>query len=151
MSVGGRLGTSQTQDLVLLAALGLGAYVIYTVVSGVKKLGAPLVDAAAAAGQMGAQSGELLDSMSDPTGQTFVGWYDPATRSVLFYWLTFPDGNHHLVWGSSVLPDGSFQQDSQLYRIGVDKAGGLRAYAMPVATAADPNFGLQPNVTGGWS
>lgn len=54
MSVGGRLGTSQTQDLVLLAALGVGAYVLYNVFAGIKKTAAAadaIVQAAAAAGQ----------------------------------------------------------------------------------------------------
>ncbi len=54
MSVGSRLGTSYTQDILLIGVLGLAAYVVYNLVQGVKKtadVAAGIAAAAAAAGQ----------------------------------------------------------------------------------------------------
>lgn len=80
--------------------------------------------------EMLSQLGELGDSTQDPSASTFASWYDPTQRVVFFYWLTFPDGNHHLVFNSDVATDGTFTYDSANYRIGVDKSGGLRAYSV---------------------
>jgi hypothetical protein len=81
------------------------------------------------AADIGSQVSELADTTPDPAGVTWAAWYDPTQRNVFFYILTFPDGNHHMVWSSSVQTDGTFVwNDGQTYRIGTDKAGGLRSY-----------------------
>lgn len=127
-SLGSRLGTSQTQDLVLLAGLGLAAYVLYKIFGAAQTV----AQGAAAVGQGAAniynQTSELLDTSPDPNAATWASWYDPTQRSVFVFVLTFPDGSHGVVWGSSVQPDGTFTSSGNLYRIGNDKSGGLRAY-----------------------
>lgn len=110
------------EDALKWAVLGGGVYLLYELVQGVKGVGHT-------AGEMGDQLAELGDSSADPTNATFYSWYDPTTRTVFFYVLTFPDGSHHVLWNSSVNQDGTFVwDDGQTYRIGNDKAGGLRAY-----------------------
>jgi hypothetical protein len=85
----------------------------------------------------------LADSAPDAGGATFASWYDPTARTVFFYWLTFPDGNSHLIGAGSVASDATFDYDGTGYRIGTSKAGDLRAYAW------DPtqDFGV---TAGGW-
>lgn len=117
--------TQEVERLVQWLVIGGITYVAYKVLGGIQKIGQGAVD-------MGNQAAEVFDFTSDPHNLTFAAWYDPQTRNVLFYWLTFPDGVHHWVWSSSVQADGTFvYDDSQRYRIGVDRAGGLRAYAYP--------------------
>lgn len=127
-NIGEKLGTTHTQDYVLLGFLALGGYVLYNVFSGVKTLGKGIAAAGAEVADIGAQTGEFFDTMQDPSAQTWAQWYDPTQRSVFVYVLTFPDGNHHLVWGHDVQADGTFTFSNGLYRIGTDKTGGLRAY-----------------------
>jgi hypothetical protein len=70
----------------------------------------------------------LTDSAPDTSGTSFSSWYDPTQRTVLFYWLTFPDGSSHFLGAGSVNSDGTFDYDGTSYRIGNSKAGDLRAY-----------------------
>lgn len=127
------------ERLLTLAAIGAGVYVVYTLVQTLKK-------PAAAAASVYDQTSELFDKTPDPGGQTFASWYDPTQRVVFFYYLTFPDGQQHLVWASGVQSDGTFvySGDNALYRIGNDKSGGLRAYAYSY-----PDFGLANPTTWG--
>lgn len=110
---------SDFAEIIKWGVIGVIAYEVYKKVSSVGQT----------ATDIGNQVSELGDTTADPQGLTFASWYDPTQRTVFFYWLTFPDGNHHLVWSSSVAADGTFVfSDGTEYRIGVDKAGGLRAY-----------------------
>lgn len=111
----------KTDELIKWGVLAGGLYLAYELVS---KLG----EVGKTASEMGSQVAELGDTMPDPTNLTWAGWYDPTQRTVFFYVLTFPDGSQHIIWNSSVNPDGTLEFDGDLYRIGVDKAGGLRAY-----------------------
>lgn len=85
----------------------------------------------------------VADSSPDATNATFASWYDPTSRTVLFYWLTFPDGSSHFIGAGSVGSDATFDYNGTAYRIGNSKAGDLRAY-LDNTSAVD--FG----VTGGW-
>lgn len=115
----------KTDDLIKYGLIAGGLYLAYQIWKTVSKVGETASD-------MSSQVAELWDTTADPEGSTFAAWYDPTQRAVLFYWLTFPDGSHHQVWPSSVDPTGVFTfSDGLLYRIGTDKAGGLRAYAAP--------------------
>jgi hypothetical protein len=112
----------KVEDALKWGVVAGGLYLVYELVNGLKQVGHT-------AGEMGSQVAELGDSTADPDSATFYSWYDPTTRTVFLYVLTFPDGNHHVVWNSSVHTDGTFiWNDGQTYRIGNDKAGGLRAY-----------------------
>jgi hypothetical protein len=102
------------------AILG-GVYVAYRVFKGVESVGKSTVD-------WYNQTAEIFDFTPDYNNSTWVSWFDPTERPVAFYWLTFPDGVHHFIWSSTVQADGSFYYDDIAYRIGIDKAGGLRAY-----------------------
>lgn len=107
------------------AILG-GVYLAYEIVQKLGSIGHT-------ASEVGSQVAELGDRMADPTNATWVSWYDPTTRTVFFYVLTFPDGSQHWIWGSSVNADGTFVWgDNYTYRIGTDRAGGLRAYPYQV-------------------
>ena len=113
----------KVEDGIKYALLAAGLYLLYDTLQGVKKIGAGATD-------MGNQLSELGDNTPDPTGDTFASWYDPTIRTVFFYYLTFPDGGHHLLWNSSVHTDGTFVgDDGMTYKIGVSRSGGLRAYA----------------------
>lgn len=112
-----------TEMLLKWAVIGGGVVLAFLVYNKLSSVGKTI-------GDMGSQAGELGDSTADPGGATFANWYDPTSRVVFFYWLTFPDGNHHLVWNSSVAVDATFSYDNGNYRIGVDKSGGLRAYGV---------------------
>lgn len=128
MSVGQRLGTSPSQDYVLLGLLAIGGYVLYKVFSGVEKIASGAAAAGAQVADVYDQASEVFDTTPDPSAATWVGWYDPTQRSVFVYVLTFPDGSHGIVWGHDVQSDGTFVKNNSLYRIGTDKSGGLRAY-----------------------
>lgn len=109
------------KDLAVMVGLGAALYLLYGLVAGFDK-------AKKTATSMYDQTGELFDRSPDPTGDTFVSWYDPTQRIVFFYYLTFPDGSQHFVWASDVNTDGTFVSNDTLYRIGTDRSGGLRAY-----------------------
>jgi hypothetical protein len=112
---------NNTETFIKYAVWGGALYLAYQIFNRLSSVGKTASD-------MADQAGELFDFTADPNAQTFASWYDPTQRTVFFYWLTFPDGVHHAVWSSDVNTDGTFSQDGVLYRIGTDKAGGLRAY-----------------------
>lgn len=85
----------------------------------------------------------VADSSPDATNATWSSWYDPTSRTVFFYWLTFPDGSSHFIGAGSVNSDATFDYNGTVYRIGNSKAGDLRAY-LDNSNAVD--FGT----TGGW-
>lgn len=114
----------KSDDLIKYAVWGAGIYLAYQLVNGIKSVGKTASD-------MAAQAGELMDTTADPDGSTLASWYDPTQRIVFFYWLTFPDGNHHMVMSGDVNTDGTFSTSDGNFRIGVDKSGGLRAYSYP--------------------
>lgn len=112
----------KVEEVLKWAAILGGVYLVYQLLQKVGQIGHT-------AGDIGNQFAELGDHSADPDNLTFASWYDPTQRTVFFYVLTFPDGSQHWIWNSSVSPDGTFQwDDGALYRIGVDRAGGLRAY-----------------------
>lgn len=84
-SIGQRLGTTDTQNYVLLGALALLGYVVYQAIKGVKT-GAAVVGSAASAlkSVTGAVAGELAKE-----------WYDmkPTLNSALQGSVLFPDGS----------------------------------------------------------
>ena len=147
-SIGQRLGTSQTQDFVLLGALALAGYVVYNLISGVKKtadVAAAIAHAAAQAGQ--AVNDSVVSSLAKvytaatlppnivPTGTVRLPngallaaaqlpgmTFDPGSNSAGFTWL----GTEY------ILTPGQY-----------DAQGNLLATEMP-------DFGLI-DASGGWS
>lgn len=99
-SVGSRLGTSQTQDFVLLGAIALAAYVLYNLVSGVKALAPGVAAAANALTSTGAAIGSGLYSLFGPSDAQILG-------ETTFLTVAFPDGSH-AVPASTVNSDGTF-------------------------------------------
>jgi hypothetical protein len=87
----------------------------------------------------------VADSAPDATNATWMSWYDTTSRTVFFYWLTFPDGSSHFIGAGSVASDATFDYNGTGYRIGNSKAGDLRAY--PSSAGGDVNFGA---TGGGW-
>lgn len=114
----------KTDDLIKYAVWGVGLYLAYEIFNKVASVGKT-------AGDVGNQLSEVFDVTADPNASTFASWYDPTQRVVFFYWLTFPDGNHHMVMSGDVNTDGTFSTSDGNYRIGTDKSGGLRAYIYP--------------------
>lgn len=102
-------------------AIAGGVYVVWSLMKKVESVGKSVSDTYN-------QTAEIFDFTPDFNNTTWASWFDPTERPVVFYWLTFPDGVHHWVWSSDVQADGSFYYNDTPYRIGVDKAGGLRAY-----------------------
>lgn len=86
----------------------------------------------------------IADSSPDASNATWASWYDPTSRTVFFYWLTFPDGHSHVIGAGSVGSDATFDYNGSVYRIGTSKAGDLRAYK------DDASNGVDFGVTGGW-
>jgi hypothetical protein len=84
----------------------------------------------------------VADSSPDATNATWASWYDPTSRTVFFYWLTFPDGSSHFIGAGSVGSDATFDYNGTVYRIGNSKAGDLRAYLQ-----GSVDFGVSQ---GGW-
>lgn len=114
----------KTDDLIKYGVWGAALYLVYKIFDQVEKVGKTASD-------MTNQVAEVFDTTADPDNNTWASWYDPTQRVVFFYWLTFPDGNHHMVLSGDVNTDGTFSDGDTTYRIGVDKAGGLRAYLLP--------------------
>ena len=103
-SVGNRLGTTQTQDFVLLGAIALLGYVVYNIVSGVKA-GAQAVGA-------GAQAvANALTSTGNAIGSGLYSLFGPTDAQALgetvFLTVSFPDGRHAVPSGT-INPDGTF-------------------------------------------
>lgn len=99
-SVGSRLGTTQTQDFVLLGALALGAYVLYNLVQGVKASANVIGAAAQGLTSTGAALGSGLYALFGPSDAQVLG-------TMKFLTVTFPDGGH-AVPADSVNADGTF-------------------------------------------
>lgn len=103
-SIGERLGTSKTQDFVLLGAIALVGYVIYNLVTAAK--------AGVAAVGAGAQAvSSALTSTGNAIGSGLYSLFGPSDAQTLgettFLTVSFPDGKH-AVPSSAVNPDGSF-------------------------------------------
>lgn len=135
------VGLGLAAVVVAIAGYVIVKKIVSDVGSGAKKLGQAAVDAVTNTAD---QAGELVVAAPDPTGATFVKWYDPTQRTVFFYWIPFPDGTHHIVGAGSVQSDGTFDYDGAPYRIGYDKVGDLRAYTYDPSSA---DFGV---TGGGW-
>src|ERR1700745_3878087 len=116
-----RLHPVKLEETLKWGAILGGVYLAYKAYQGVASVGKGVADTYN-------QYAEIFDFTPDYANTTWVSWFDPTLRPVLFYWLTFPDGAHHWVWSSDVQADGSFYYENMPYRIGVDKSGGLRAY-----------------------
>lgn len=105
-SLGSVLGTSQTQDYVLLAALAVVGYVIYQAVQGIKTVAGGVGSAAAAVSAgftaTGNAIGSGLYSLFGPSDAQALG-------SMTYLMVNFPDGNRHAVPGNSIGPTGLFQ------------------------------------------
>lgn len=96
-SVGARLGTSRTQDLVLLAALGVGAYVVYQVFKQLKGLEAGIGQAA---------------TLTYQGAQTLTA---PVASALASAWNSMqPAGMAAGLQGNVIFPDGSQVPLSQL-------------------------------------
>lgn len=108
-SLGGRLGTTQTQDYVLLALLALGGYVIYQIVQGVKATGAAVGAAASAVGR-GVQT--AYTTTTDALGSGLYSLFGPddakALGSMTYLMVNFPDGLRHSVPANTVNASGLF-------------------------------------------
>lgn len=98
MSVGSRLGTSQTQDYVLLGLIALGAYVVYQLVQGVKAT-TQAVGTAAQAVYHGART------LSAPVATALASAWSSMSPSLL---------STMTVQGNVLWPDGSSSPLSQL-------------------------------------
>lgn len=99
-SLGSRLGTTQTQDFVLLGGMVLVGYVLYNLILGIKTAGAGVVAA-----------GKALTSVGDALGSGLYTLFGPSDAQILgetvYLTVAFPDGRH-AVPSSSVNPDGTF-------------------------------------------
>lgn len=103
-SVGGALGTTRTQDFVLLGAIALLGYVIYNIVTGIKT-GAAAIGAGAAA------VGSALTTTGNALGSGLYALFGPSDAQILgnmvYLTVTFPDGRH-AVPANTVNSDGTF-------------------------------------------
>lgn len=149
MSVGTRLGTSSTQDLVLLGLLGLGAYIAYNIIQGVKKTAKTATDianAAAAAGQ------QVQDSVATSLAKLYVAAALPSAITPT---------------GAIRLPNGALIPASQIGRLTFDPSQnvglfnymGIDYQITPqqwdsqgnlIATEV-PDFGVLPGSAQAWS
>lgn len=146
-SAGSFLGTTRTQDIVLLGALGLAAYVVYTIVAGVKKtadVAQSIVDAAGAAGQ------QVEDSVATGLAKIYTA-------------ATLPPAM--VPTGAVRLPNGAVVPSSQIAHLTFDSSQNLAFFNYMgidyqiapqqwdtqgnLIAAEVPDFGLTN--TGGWS
>lgn len=145
-SLGSRLGTTQTQDFVLLGLLALAGYVVYNLVTGVKKtaqVAGQIVDAANQAGQ----------AVTDGTATALAKIYTAATlppNIVPSGAVTLPNG---LVVPASQLPGMQFDSSANVatfsymgsaYQIApnqYDAHGNLLATEVPDFGITNPNAG----------
>jgi hypothetical protein len=105
-SVGSLLGTSRTQDYVLLAVLAVVGYVVYQAVQGVKTV-------AGAAGTAAAAVSAGFTATGNALGSGLYALFGPsdaqALGSMTYLMVNFPDGARHAVPGNTVGPTGLFQ------------------------------------------
>lgn len=99
-SVGGRLGTTQSQDFLLLGALALAGYVLYNLVQGVKASANVVGAVAQGLTSTGAALGSGLYSLFGPSDAQIMG----TTEDLI---VSFPDGSH-AVPAQNINPDGTF-------------------------------------------
>jgi len=90
-SVGERLGTSQTQDFVLLGMMALGFYVIYQIVQGIKTTTHAV---GAAAGLVADAYTATRDALADDLFILFGPDDSKALGSMAYLVVNFPDGRH---------------------------------------------------------
>jgi hypothetical protein len=106
MSVGDRLGTSSTQDYVLLAALALGGYVLYKVFGAVSATVHAAGDAAVAVGK-GVSTAYTATVNAVGSGlYTLFGPEDIGSST--YFLVNFPNGSRHAVPGKMVSSAGLF-------------------------------------------
>lgn len=105
MSVGNRMGTSSTQDMVLLAVLAVGAYVLYKVFGAVSAVGSG-ISAVAGAAKEGYTA--TVDAVSSGLYAVFGPNDAKALGSMDFLLVNFPDGSRHAVPADSVTGTGLF-------------------------------------------
>lgn len=125
------VGLGLTAVVVAIAGYFLLKKAASDTAAGVKSFATGLADVTGlttASTVFGSTGNALADNQSDTGTDTLASWYDPTLRTVFFYYLTFPDGNHHFVGASAVATDGTFVKDTLSYRIGTSRAGDLRAY-----------------------
>lgn len=130
MSVGQHLGTSKTQDYVLLAGLALVGYVLYKVFGAVSTVASGVGSAVSAVGGALTNTGEAIGS----------GLYDLVHPNELgsmdYLVVSFPDGKH-AVPADSVNANGLFtwtgypagSQSPQVLTLVKDKATPPNYYA----------------------
>lgn len=105
-SIGERLGTSQTQDFVLLGALAVGFYVIVQLVQGLKLAG----HAVGVAGQAVATAyTSTVDALSSGLYSLFGPDDAKALGAMDYLIVAFPDGQKHAVPANTVTSTGLFQ------------------------------------------
>lgn len=108
-SLGSRLGTSSTQDYVLLGVVALVGYVLYEVVKGIRATGA------AVGAAVGAATHAAASAYTDTTSALGSGLYSlfgPDDKKLLgsmsYFLVNFPDGTRHAVPNNSVNASGMF-------------------------------------------
>lgn len=106
-SFGSRMGTSQTQDLVLLAGIGLGGYVLYKIFSA---FSAVARGAGAAASAVASATAAGYNSVRDAVANGLFAVWGPADVSgpSIYYNVTFPDGSNHAVDPTMIYGAGYF-------------------------------------------
>lgn len=153
MSVGKRLGTTQTQDFVLLGALGLAAYIVYNLIKGVKTTVGVATSAVQAIGAAGQQAQDTITSAIAkvisaavlppkivPTGAVSLpnGLVIPVSQLATYASnFAFDPTSNTALFGYQGI---TYQVNPQQW----DPQGNL------IATEV-PDFGLQSSATGGWS
>lgn len=138
-SVGERMGTSQTQDFVLLGALALGFYVLYQIVQAAKLTG----KAVATAGQAVADAyTSTRDALTEDLYILFGPDDSKALGNMAYLMVNFPDGRH-AVPANTITDTGLFQwtgypagsQPTRVLQLVKDNAGAWYA-------TEDTDFGV---------
>lgn len=108
-SVGDRLGTTQTQDVVLILALGLGAYLVYKIF-GIASAVAHATGAAASA--VVDAAGNAYTTTVSALGSGLYTLFGPddaqALGSMTYLMVTFPNGGRHAIPANTVSSAGLF-------------------------------------------
>lgn len=105
-SVGARLGTSQTQDYVLLAALALGAYVLYKVFSAASAVAGAASAGAKAVGQ--AVSSAYTNTVDAVSSGLYAAFGPADVGTSVYFLVNFPNGARHAVPSNTVDGSGNF-------------------------------------------
>lgn len=103
------MGTSATQDYVLLAALAVAGYLVYQLVKGIKATGAAI---GGAAGAIGGAVSTAYSTTTDALGSGLYKIFGPddakALGSMTYFMVNFPDGLRHAVPANTVNASGLF-------------------------------------------